>query len=51
MEANPLIHYLLSGLQDARLLLHSLKEEETEEILHDFRVALRRIRSLSKLFL
>lgn len=50
METHLLIYYLLSEVQDARHFFHALKEEGNEQELHDFRVVLRRIRSLSKLF-
>lgn len=51
MKTNPLNQYLLYQLYHARVLVHSLKYDGKEEELHEFRVALRRIRSLIKLFL
>ena len=51
MEAHALTQYLLYQLYHARVSIHSLKYEGKEEQLHEFRVALRRIRSLVKLFL
>lgn len=51
MKTNPLNQYLLYQLYHARVLIHSLKYDAKEEELHEFRVALRRIRSLIKLFL
>lgn len=51
MKTNPLNQYLLYQLYHARVLVHSLKYDGKEEALHEFRVALRRIRSLIKLFL
>ena len=50
MKTNPLNQYLLYQLYHARVLVHSLKYDGKEEELHEFRVALRRIRSLIKLF-
>ena len=51
MEQNKLTLYLLYQLYHARVLLHSIQESGSVEHLHEFRVALRRIRSLVKLFL
>lgn len=51
MKINPLNQYLLYQLYHARVLVHSLKYDGKEEELHEFRVALRRVRSLIKLFL
>jgi CHAD domain-containing protein len=51
MEANKLILYLLYQLYHARVILHSLKEGEREEDIHEFRVTLRAVRSLATLFL
>lgn len=50
MEASTLTRYLLYQLYHARVILHSLQYEGKEEQLHDFRIALRHIRSLVKLF-
>jgi len=50
MEANPLIRYLCYQLYHARVILHSLQYEGKVEQIHDFRIALRHIRSLVKLF-
>lgn len=50
MEANVLTQYLLYQLYHARVILHSLQYEGKEEQIHDFRIALRHIRSLVKLF-
>lgn len=51
MEPNKLTLYLLYQLYHARVLLHSIQEDGKAEPIHEFRVALRRIRSLVKLFL
>jgi CHAD domain-containing protein len=51
MEPNKLTQYLLYQLYHARVLLHSLQHSGKEEQIHEFRVTLRRIRSLVKLFL
>lgn len=51
MEASALTQYLLYQLYHARVILHSLQYEGKEEQIHDFRIALRHIRSLVKLFL
>ncbi len=51
MEAHKLTQYLLYQLYHARVLLHSLQHTKRVEELHEFRVTLRRIRSLVKLFL
>lgn len=51
MQATKLTQYLLYQLYHARVLLHSLQQSAKEEQIHEFRVALRRIRSLVKLFL
>jgi CHAD domain-containing protein len=51
MEPNKLTQYLLYQLYHARVLLHALRHNRKEEQIHEFRVALRRIRSLVKLFL
>lgn len=51
MEPNKLTHYLLYQLYHTRVLLHSIREGGKVEQIHEFRVTLRRIRSLVKLFL
>lgn len=51
MEANLLTRYLLYQLYHARLMLHSFERSKKGEYLHEFRIALRQIRSLSELFL
>lgn len=51
MEANVLIRYLLYQIYHARLMLHSFSLRKKRDDLHEFRIALRQIRSLSKLFL
>lgn len=50
MEAHALTQYLLYQLYHARVIIHSLEYEGKEEQLHEFRVTLRRVRSLVKLF-
>lgn len=51
MEASKLTQYLLYQLYHARVLLHSLQYNAKVEEIHEFRVTLRRIRSLAKLLL
>ncbi len=51
MEANRLTRYLNYQLYHARVLLHALQYSAKEEQIHEFRVTLRRLRSLVKLFL
>lgn len=51
MEANLLIRYLHYQIYHARLMLHSFAHRKKRDDLHEFRIALRQIRSLSKLFL
>jgi CHAD domain-containing protein len=51
MEASKLTQYLLYQLYHTRVLLHGLQYRVHREQIHEFRVALRRIRSLVKLFL
>ncbi len=51
MEDNKLSRYLLYQLYHTRVLLHSLQYDAREEEIHEFRVTLRRVRSLVKLFL
>lgn len=51
MEASKLTQYLLYQLYHARVILHSLQYSAKEEEIHEFRVTLRRIRSLVKLLL
>lgn len=51
MEENKLSRYLLYQLYHTRVLLHSLQYDAREEDIHEFRVTLRRVRSLIKLFL
>lgn len=51
MEASKLTQYLLYQLYHARVLLHSLQYSVAVEEIHEFRVTLRRIRSLVKLLL
>jgi CHAD domain-containing protein len=51
MEASKLTQYLLYQLYHARVLLHSLKDNGKVDQIHEFRVTLRCIRSLIKLFL
>ncbi|OHD91603.1 MAG: hypothetical protein A2W83_03550 [Sulfuricurvum sp. RIFCSPLOWO2_12_43_5] len=51
MEPSKLTQYLCYQLYHARVLLHSLHYSAKEEEIHEFRVTLRRIRSLVKLFL
>lgn len=51
MEANLLTRYLLYQLYHARLMLHSFKRSKKGEYLHEFRIALRQVRSLCELFL
>ncbi|MDD5160381.1 MAG: CHAD domain-containing protein [Sulfuricurvum sp.] len=51
MEPNKLSQYLLYQLYHSRVLLHSIQESGKVEQIHEYRVALRRIRSLVKLFL
>ncbi|HEX5329647.1 CHAD domain-containing protein [Sulfuricurvum sp.] len=51
MEPNKLTQYLLYQLYHGRVLLHTLQHNRKEEQIHEFRVTIRRIRSLVKLFL
>ncbi len=51
MEPNKLTQYLLYQLYHTRVLLHSIQENGGVEQIHEFRVTLRCIRSLVKLFL
>lgn len=51
MEANLLIRYLHYQIYHARLMLHTFSLRKKRDDLHEFRIALRQIRSLSKLFL
>ncbi|MBD3799006.1 MAG: CHAD domain-containing protein [Epsilonproteobacteria bacterium] len=50
MEASKLTRYLNYQLYHARVLLHALQYSAKEEQVHEFRVTLRRVRSLVKLF-
>lgn len=51
MEPNQLIRHLLYQIYHARLMFHSFTQQKKGEDLHEFRIALRQTRSLSKLFL
>jgi CHAD domain-containing protein len=51
MEATKLTQYLLYQLYHARVLIHSLQYNAEVADIHEFRVTLRRIRSLVNLFL
>lgn len=51
MEASRLNRYLNYQLYHARVLLHAFRYSVKEEQIHEFRVTLRRLRSLVKLFL
>lgn len=51
MEPNLLIRHLLYRVYHARLMLHSFVHRKKGNDLHEFRIALRQARSLSKLFL
>jgi CHAD domain-containing protein len=51
MEANLLIRHLLYQIYHARIMVHSFAHKKKGKELHEFRIALRQTRSLSKLFL
>ncbi len=51
MQLHPLTRYLAYQLYHARIMLGTLSREGGEEEVHAFRVALRRVRSLVKLYL